>query len=242
MMKNGQINIRTLIFFLVIVPIMFIGMTIYLFVNLIDTTGDSFHKLGAWWGRLCARIFGIAVEVTGRENYNSDKNYLVLSNHAGMSDIPLILGNIDLNIRFLAKEELGRIPIFGWTLKQAGYVMIKRGQNREALKSLLAATNVLKSGRSVHIFPEGTRSFDGKMLPFKRGAFLVAQKGGAPVLPVTIIGSHLVTPKKSLKINKGKIKIIIGKPIDPSQFKSVEELMQACSNIIGTNLERFSNN
>lgn len=235
-------NLRTLIFFLIIVPIMFIGMTIYLFVNLIDPTGDSFHKLGAWWGRFCARIFGISVEVTGRENYNSEQNYLVVSNHAGMADIPLILGTMDLNIRFVAKEELGRIPIFGWSLKQAGYVMIKRGQNREALKSLLAATNVLKSGRSVHIFPEGTRSFDGKLLPFKRGAFLVAQKGGAPVLPVTIIGSHLITPKKSLKINKGKIKIIIGNPIQPSEYSSVEELMKTCSSIIGSNLERYSNN
>jgi 1-acyl-sn-glycerol-3-phosphate acyltransferase len=241
-MNNGQMNLRTLIFFLIIVPIMFIGMTIYLFVNLIDPTGDSFHKLGAWWGRFCARIFGISVEVTGRENYNSEQNYLVVSNHAGMADIPLILGTMDLNIRFVAKEELGRIPIFGWSLKQAGYVMIKRGQNREALKSLLAATNVLKSGRSVHIFPEGTRSFDGKLLPFKRGAFLVAQKGGAPVLPVTIIGSHLITPKKSLKINKGKIKIIIGNPIQPSEYSSVEELMKTCSSIIGSNLERYSNN
>jgi len=82
--------------------------------------------------------------------------------------------------------------------------MIKRGQNREALKSLLAASEVLKNGRSVHIFPEGTRSVDGKLLPFKRGAFLVAQKGGVPVLPVTIIGSHLITPKKKPENQQGK--------------------------------------
>ncbi|EAT59524.1 lysophospholipid acyltransferase family protein [Chlorobium ferrooxidans] len=235
-------NLRTLIFFLILVPIMFIGMTIYLFVNLIDRTGDSFYRLAAWWGRFSAKLFGISVEVIGRENYSSDQNYLLVSNHAGMADIPLILGNIAINLRFLAKEELGKIPIFGWTLKLAGYVMIKRGQNRDALKSLLAASNVLKKGRSVHIFPEGTRSFDGKLLPFKRGAFLVAEKGGAPVLPVTIIGSHLITPKKSLKINKGKIRIIIAPPIPPSQFNSVEELKKTCAGIIGSNLEKYRYN
>ncbi|NHQ59786.1 1-acyl-sn-glycerol-3-phosphate acyltransferase [Chlorobium sp. BLA1] len=235
-------NFRTLIFFLILVPIMFIGMTIYLFVNLIDRSGDSFYRLAAWWGRFSAKLFGISVEVIGRENYSSDQNYLLVSNHAGMADIPLILGNIAINLRFLAKEELGKIPIFGWTLKLAGYVMIKRGQNRDALKSLLAASNVLKKGRSVHIFPEGTRSFDGKLLPFKRGAFLVAEKGGAPVLPVTIIGSHLITPKKSLKINKGKIRIIIAPPIPPSQFQSVEELKNTCAGIIGSNLEKYSYN
>lgn len=235
-------NLRTLIFFLILVPIMFIGMTIYLFVNLIDRTGDSFYQLAAWWGRLSARLFGITVEVIGSENYSSEQNYLVISNHAGMADIPLILGNIKVNLRFLAKEELGRIPVFGWSLKQAGYVMIKRGQNREALKSLLAASNVLISGRSVHIFPEGTRSFDGKLLPFKRGAFLVAQKGGAPVLPVTIIGSHLITPKKSLKINKGKIRIIIAPPIPPSQFSDVEKLKNTCSGTIAGNLEKYNYN
>jgi len=235
-------NLRTLIFFLILVPIMFIGMTIYLFVNLIDRSGDSFYRLAAWWGRFSAKLFGISVEVIGRENYNSDQNYLLVSNHAGMADIPLILGNIAINLRFLAKEELGKIPIFGWTLKLAGYVMIKRGQNRDALKSLLAASNVLKKGRSVHIFPEGTRSFDGKLLPFKRGAFLVAEKGGVSVLPVTIIGSHLITPKKSLKINKGKIRIIIAPPIPPSQFNNVEELKNSCAGIIGSNLEKYRYN
>ena len=159
-----------------------------------------------------------------------------------MADIPLLLGSMHLNLRFVAKEELGRIPIFGHVIKQAGFVMIKRGQNREALKSLLAASEVLKSGRSVHIFPEGTRSVDGQLLPFKRGAFLVAQKGGTPVLPVTIIGSHLITPKKSLKINKGKIRIIIAPPLQPASFKSVEELRDASSKIIANNLTRYSSN
>ncbi|MCX6178233.1 MAG: lysophospholipid acyltransferase family protein [Chlorobiales bacterium] len=229
-------NLRTILFFFILIPVMFFGLIYSLLVNIIDPTGDRFHKIAAWWGRFSAKLFGISIEITGSENYSSEKNYLVVSNHAGMADIPLLLGTMKLNLRFVAKEELGKIPIFGHVIKQAGYVMIKRGQNREALKSLLAATEVLKSGRSVHIFPEGTRSTDGKLLPFKRGAFLVAQKGGAPVLPVTIIGSQLITPKKSLKINKGKIRIIIAPPLQPSRFNNVEELMDTCSKIIENNL------
>ena len=235
-------NFRTLLFLFVLIPIMFFGILLTLLINPFDPTGDSFHKIAAWWGRLSAKLFGISIEVVGRENYSSEKNYLVISNHAGMADIPLLLGTMELNLRFLAKEELGKIPLLGRALRQAGYVMIKRGQNRDALKSLLAATDVLKSGRSVHIFPEGTRSATGELLPFKRGAFRVAQAGGAPVLPVTIIGSHLITPKKSLKINKGTIKVIIDKPIQPSSFNTVEELMAACSDAVTANFNRYRNN
>jgi 1-acyl-sn-glycerol-3-phosphate acyltransferase len=221
---------------------MFFGILLTLLINIFDPTGDTFHKIAAWWGRFSAKLFGISIEITGGENYNPEQNYLVISNHAGMADIPLLLGTMNLNLRFLAKEELGKIPLLGRALRQAGYVMIKRGHNRDALKSLFAATEVLKSGRSVHIFPEGTRSATGELLPFKRGAFRVARAGGAPVLPVTIIGSHLITPKKSLKINKGKIRVVIDKPIEPSSFDSVEELMAACSAVITTNFKRYQNN
>jgi 1-acyl-sn-glycerol-3-phosphate acyltransferase len=235
-------NFRTLLFLFILIPVMFFGILYSLLINMFDPTGDAFHKIAAWWGRFSAKLFGISIEVTGRENYDSEQNYLVISNHAGMADIPLLLGTMDLNLRFLAKEELGKIPLLGRALRQAGYVMIKRGQNRDALKSLFAATEVLKSGRSVHIFPEGTRSATGELLPFKRGAFRVAQAGGAPVLPVTIIGSHLITPKKSLKINKGTIRVIIDKPIQPSSFSTVEALMAACSEVVTANFNRYRNN
>ncbi len=235
-------NFRTLIFLFIIIPIMFFGILYALLLNMFDPGGNSFHKIAAWWGRLSARLFGITIEVIGEENYSPDQHYLVISNHAGMADIPLLLGTMKLSLRFMAKEELGKIPLFGRVLRQSGYVMIKRGQNREALNSLFAATEVLKNGHSLHIFPEGTRSATGELLPFKRGAFRVAQKGGAPVLPVTIIGSHLITPKKSLKINKGTIRVIIDKPILPSSFSSIEELMAACSEVITTNFNRYRNN
>lgn len=205
---------QTILFFLVVLPVMFFGLLLALLVNVFDPSGDRFHRMAAWWGRFCAKLMGITVEVTGEELYNPENSYLIVSNHAGMSDIPLILGSIHLNMRFVAKEELGKIPVFGWAIKQAGYVMIKRGQSKEALRSLLRAAEVLKSGRSVHIFPEGTRSETGKLQPFKRGAFMIAQKVDAPILPVTIIGSNRITPKKSLRIRKSTVKLVIGPPIE----------------------------
>ncbi|KZK74659.1 MAG: acyl-phosphate glycerol 3-phosphate acyltransferase [Pelodictyon luteolum] len=229
-------NARTLLFFIILIPVMFFGMLAGYIMNTIDGTGDRFHRIASWWGRFSAWLFGITVEVEGEENYRAGGSYLVVSNHAGMADIPLLLGSMKLNLRFVAKEELGRIPVFGWALKNGGYVMIKRGQNREALKSLLAASEVIKSGRSVHIFPEGTRSATGKLLPFKRGAFLVAEKAKAEVLPVTIIGSHLITPKKSLAIHRGKVRLIIGKPLRTADFPNVETLMQASRDAIAANL------
>ncbi|MEI6638196.1 MAG: 1-acyl-sn-glycerol-3-phosphate acyltransferase [Chlorobium sp.] len=233
-------NFRTLLFLFILIPITFFGILLILLLHLFDPTGNGFYKIAAWWGRLSARLFRITIEVIGQENYSPDLHYLVISNHSGMADIPLLLGIMKLNLRFMAKEELGRIPLFGRALRQAGYVMIKRGQNRDALNSLIDATTVLKQGHSLHIFPEGTRSATGELLPFKRGAFRVAMKGGAPVLPVTIIGSHLITPKKSLKINQGKIMVIIDKPIDPSSFSTIEALMAACSEVITTNFNHYS--
>ncbi|MEC9486154.1 MAG: lysophospholipid acyltransferase family protein [Prosthecochloris sp.] len=233
-------NLQTLLFFIVILPVMFFGLLIALVVNLVDPTGDRFHRMAAWWGRFCARLLGIDIVISGEENYRKDRNYLVISNHAGMADIPLLLGALHLNLRFVAKEELGRIPLFGWALKQAGYVMIKRGQNREALRSLLNAASVLEQGRSVHIFPEGTRSEDGQLLPFKRGAFMIAQNSRTPILPVTIIGSSAIAPKKSLKIRKGQVRMIIGQPIQTAGKKAAE-LQEETYRTISANLDTYGN-
>lgn len=226
---------QTLLFFLVVLPVMFFGLLLALFINVFDRSGDSFYRMAAWWGRFCSKLMGITVDVRGEDHYDNRQNYLIVSNHAGMADIPLILGSIKLNMRFVAKEELGNIPLFGWVIKQAGYIMIKRGQNREALKSLLSASNMLKSGRSVHIFPEGTRSETGALQPFKRGAFMIAQKGLAPILPVTIIGSNLITPKKSLTIRKATVKLVIGKQIE-TRGKNAQELQEITYGIISKNM------
>ena len=231
-------TLQTLLFFLVILPVMFFGLLIGLAVNFIDPSGDGFHRMAAWWGRFCRKLMGITVEITGEKNYDPNSNYLILSNHAGMADIPLILGSIHLNMRFVAKEELGKIPIFGWAIKKGGYVLIKRGQNREALKSLLMASEVLKTGRSVHIFPEGTRSQTGKILPFKRGAFMIAQKAHAPILPVTIIGSNRITPKKSLRIRKSRVQLIISEPIE-TRGKKAQELQDAAYTAITGNMKKY---
>ncbi len=230
-------NLQTLLFFLVILPVTFFGMSFALLLNLIDPSGNLFYPIMAWWGRFSARILGIRVETMGQERYDKNRTYLIVSNHAGMADIPLILGTIHLNLRFVAKEELGRIPVFGWALRGCGHVMIKRGQNREALQSLLKAVDTLKSGRSVHIFPEGTRSENGQLLPFKRGAFIIAKKAGLPVLPVTIIGSGRITPKNSLRIRKGSVKLVIGEPIDPAAFDSADTLQEAAWQTIRKTLE-----
>ncbi len=228
-------TLQTFLFFLVIIPVMFFGLLVALVINLADPSGDRFHRMAAWWGRFCTRLMGITVEITGQELYNPDGNYLIVSNHAGMADIPLILGSIPLNMRFVAKEELGKIPVFGWAIKQAGYVMIKRGQSKEALKSLFKAIEVLKNGRSVHIFPEGTRSETGAIQPFKRGAFLIAEKSDAPILPVSIIGSNRITPKKSLRIRKSTVQLIIGQPIETSG-KKARELQDAVYATISSNM------
>ncbi|NTW49621.1 MAG: 1-acyl-sn-glycerol-3-phosphate acyltransferase, partial [Chlorobiales bacterium] len=193
------------------------------------------------WSKSCLWLVGVKVKVIGNENYDHDGTYVVVSNHASMTDIPAILVGIDLNLRLVAKEELGRIPIFGWGLHFGDFILIKRGQNKEALRSLFMAEEKLRDGKSVHLFADGTRSTDGSIKPFKRGAFLLAARANVPVLPVTILGSHRITGKGSFKMFPGTIRLVIDKPIDPSQksINAADELNRQAFDAVAKNYDLY---
>jgi 1-acyl-sn-glycerol-3-phosphate acyltransferase len=148
--------------------------------------------------------------------------YVFASNHASALDILALLAVLPTNFRWIAKKELFSLPIFGPSLKAAGYIAIDRSDRRSALQALLAASERIKNGASVVIFPEGTRSLDGKLLPFKPGGLMLAQRSGRPVVPVAILGSNQALPAKQLLINPGPIHVKIGKPFGPEETKSLD--------------------
>lgn len=208
-------TLQTLIFFLIVIPYTLVVTVISVIAQLIDRSGRAYHWVSQVWSRSCLWLVGIKVKVIGSENYDHNGTYVVVSNHASMTDIPAILVGIDLNLRLVAKEELGKIPIFGWGLRFGDFILIKRGQNKEALRSLFEAEEKLREGKSVHLFADGTRSLDGTIKPFKRGGFLLAARTNTPVLPVTILGSHRITEKGSFKMFPGTIRLVIDRPIYP---------------------------
>lgn len=134
-------------------------------------------------------------------------------NHQGAYDIFALLAYLPVDFKWLAKEELFKIPIFGWAMGAAGYISIDRKGKKKALQSIERAVAKIRDGASVLVFPEGTRSPDGRIHPFKKGGFTLAIKAGVPIVPIAIRGSREVLPRSSLIVKPGKIEIIVGKLI-----------------------------
>jgi 1-acyl-sn-glycerol-3-phosphate acyltransferase len=158
------------------------------------------------------------VEVIGKENILRGKPQIFMANHQSDFDILIVLGHIPGQFRWIAKKELFNIPIFGAAMKNAGYIEIDRHNREKAMKSLDEAALRIREGKSVMTFPEGTRSRNGEIKAFKQGTFHLAIKAGAHILPVTIVGSGQIMPKRSLKVTPGRVKLIIDKPIDVKCF------------------------
>lgn len=175
--------------------------------------GRVFNWLGMHWARGILRICGVTVVVEGIDNLDVSSNYIYVSNHASMFDIPAVMGFVPGQIRIVFKKELAWIPLFGWALRTGGYIVIDRGHSLEAMRSLEKAAKTIRRGASVLLFAEGTRTRTGKLQPFKRGAFNLAVKAGVPIVPLTINGSYRILPKAKFRINPGTIRLILSKPI-----------------------------
>jgi 1-acyl-sn-glycerol-3-phosphate acyltransferase len=191
----------------------------------IDRTGRTFHTMARLWSTLILWMFGIKVRTKGAELLDSSRRYIYVSNHASAFDIPAVVVGIPDDIRFVLKKELTRIPIWGWALKYGHYITIDRGNARDAIKSLDEAAERMRHGASVILFGEGTRTRDGKLQPLKRGAFALAVKAGIPIVPVTINNTFKILPRGSLRVHRGDIEMVFGKPIpiDGNEGREGEE-------------------
>jgi 1-acyl-sn-glycerol-3-phosphate acyltransferase len=162
-----------------------------------------------------------------------------MGNHQGNFDIFALFQAVPIRFLWLAKEELFRVPVFGWSMRRAGYIPLNRGHGTKALKSLEFASAAICQGTNLIIFPEGTRSNDGSLLPFKKGGFLLAINARVPVVPFTINGSHQINPRNQLKLCPGEISIDFGEPIETAGLNPVQypTLAETARNAIGHNLK-----
>jgi 1-acyl-sn-glycerol-3-phosphate acyltransferase len=148
------------------------------------------------------------------------------SNHESVLDIWILFLTIPRNLRFVAKRELFRIPVFGWYLWMAKYVLVDRRDHAQAVAALRRAGEIIRSGISLMVFPEGTRSRDGRIQPFKKGPFVVAMEAGVPVVPVAIVGASALNPKGRLEIVPGRVRVGFGEPVDPRRFADRDALLR----------------
>jgi 1-acyl-sn-glycerol-3-phosphate acyltransferase len=184
-------------------------------VSLFDRSGKTYHRLMRQWSRVLLWLFRIKVSIRGTENLDYTTNYVYLANHSSYLDIIAIGATVPDDVRFIFKEELGRIPFFGWSLKIGPYILMDRADPRNALQSIETAARQIREGTSVIIFPEGTRSSDGDVAPFKRGGLMLATKSGVPLVPVAIVGAYELLPRHRSTVLPGKIEVVVGKAIQP---------------------------
>ena len=190
-------------------------------------TGNLFHILARIHARATLAVCGVRVLVEGLDHVDFNRNYVYVANHASQFDIPSVIAGIPDQIRLVFKKELARIPVFGWALKYGRtYICIDRGSGQDAIQSLDEAAGKIRNGASVLLFAEGTRTADGKIQQFKRGAFSLAVRAGVPVVPLTIKGSYKILPRGSFHIRPGTITLVLGKPVMPSAPNGREAEME----------------
>ena len=202
---------------------------------------NNIHKVANLWAKILLLICNTKVEIIGKENILRGKPQIFMANHQSDFDILIVLANIPGQFRWLVKKELFHIPVFGAAMKNAGYIEIDRNNKEKAMHSLDQAALRIREGKSIMVFPEGTRSRHGEIKPFKQGTFYLAIKSGVPIVPISIIGSGEIMPKRSLKINKGIVKLVIGKPIDVKNItlENRQELITIVRNTIIKNYDNW---
>lgn len=185
------------------------------------------HHIQAFWSRCFCYLFFIPTNVTGVENIRHGESYVFVSNHQSMFDIFMIYGWLPVIFKWLMKKELRRIPFVGWACQCAGHIFVDRGHARAAQSSLVGIEKQLNNGICTVIFPEGTRSKDGQIGPFKRGAFQIAWDLKLKVIPLSLTGCYEVLPKGQFLISRHPIRMTIGTPIDLDRFNDPQEAIAA---------------
>ncbi len=194
------------------------------------------------WSKTILWVCGIKVRAKGQENVRDDVPSVFMCNHQSYFDIFAVLAYLPADFKFIMKQELMKIPFLGLAMKRAGHIAIRRDNPREAIRSMNEVAEKIKSGTSVLVFPEGTRSVDGRLQALKKGAFHMAIKSGCDIVPVAISNSYRIVTKGSLKINKGSFDIYFGKPISVKGYerKNMPELMERVREAILSQMEAGS--
>ncbi len=181
--------------------------------------GNFYDWVARTWSRWIMWASGVRLHVEGMEHVRGDRAQIIASNHQSWYDVFALASVVPKRNRFIAKEELRRIPLFGRAWESAGHISINRSDRTRAIKALDEAAALVRSDNSsIVIFPEGTRSRDGHLQPFKKGAFMLALRTGLDIVPAAVVGSRGILKKSDWRVHAGPVIVRFGEPIDSSQF------------------------
>ena len=228
----------------IFVPLAILVSTIIFILIIIMTPIAGEKKWGYYPGRVLGRIMCFLaltrIKIIGNENIDSQKSYIFVANHQSMFDIFLVYGYLNAKFKWIMKQEIRKTPLLGKACESMGHIFVDRSSPMRAQKSLEEAKDrLLQGSNSVFLFPEGTRSANGKIGRFKRGAFTIARDLHLPIIPVTISGAYNVLPKNGWYITPGKITMTIHQPIDTTNLSddNLNEMIDLVKNTIESKLK-----
>jgi 1-acyl-sn-glycerol-3-phosphate acyltransferase len=221
------------LFLLVVVPI---GALFVFPWTFISRKIGLLYFVGMGLAHLAVRIAGVRIKLVGMDKIDPAGTYVFMSNHVSNLDPPILAPLIPRRTSILVKSELWRVPILAQAFDMAELVPVERTDREAAVRSVQRAAEVMRHGINMMVYPEGTRSPDGRLLPFKKGPFHLALDTGFPIVPVTILGTYELMPKGSMVARGGTATLVFHPPVDPKQFASREDLTQAVRDAINSAL------
>ena len=210
-----------------------------LVISLFSETGRAPYALGRLWARLIMKTNGVKVQIRGLEKIKEKCSYVFISNHSSNLDPLAVAWKLSNPLRFIGKQSLEKIPIFGWAARRAKVIFIDRSDSPKSIARINQAIQELKDGISAYFFAEGTRGVGGKLQAFKKGGVVLALKAKLPIVPITFLDSHKLFPKRALRIKPGVMNVIVDEPIDTTPFteEDREKVLDKVRSIIFRNLQ-----
>jgi 1-acyl-sn-glycerol-3-phosphate acyltransferase len=202
--------LKLVVISLITIPAALLTITFGIF----DPFGKRVYPITRFWTWIIVTLGGIRIKIDGLSRIDPSRHYVFVANHQSNIDIPILVQTFNVfQLRWLAKKELLRVPFFGWAMWASKHIIVDRDDHLNALTSLRIAKQRVEAGISIVIFPEGRRSSNGSLLPFKKGGFLLAVKAGIPIVPVTINGSGKLLPAGAWRLRPGTVEAVIGDPV-----------------------------
>ncbi|MEW6350652.1 MAG: lysophospholipid acyltransferase family protein [Thermodesulfobacteriota bacterium] len=212
---------------------------VMIIVGMLGYRGLFNWKVSRVWAWAISKGLGMSVTLNGAEHFEKGRSYILVPNHQSNADIIALLESIPVPFHWVVKESLLKIPLFGPSVAASGAISVNRSDSRQAVEQLRKGSNKLRDGWSILIYPEGTRTADGNLQPFKKGAFRMAISTGIPLLPITVNGAFKILPKHTLNVRGGHVTITVSAPIQTEGLTedALPELMEKTRQAILTHFD-----
>lgn len=228
---------RTVFFLIPVIAVYTIALgTLSLLIGLFDRRGAATHRCAQWWGRLILWTSGVRLELQGAPMPPAGTSCVFVANHSSIYDTPILLAAISHQLRIMAKSALGYVPFIGWHLSRSGHLLVDRKNPGASIFKKMK--RLIGEGASLMVFPEASRTIDGRMRPFKPGVFLLAIDSGLPIVPVSIVGSRIVMPKGRLMVCPATVRITLHDSVPTTNLTRTDarELANRIRSIVGSDV------